>query len=620
MTDKELSTAHSGTSPPIRSKLSANPTVRIWLFTIAVAIGALVLLAGSGLRGSSLLGSPWWTAVVVTVGYVIANRFQLRLEYRDDTVFLAVTEVPTAFALLFLDPVTAVIARLVGTLPLLIRKGRHNLDNSVFNAVMLVFEIAVAFRVLEWVTGGSAPSDLRIVVAILLAVFSALTTSFVGVCGALACGHGRFFGTLREELPTAAVLTPTIASTATFAAIPALLDQYLVALGLISTCVIWFAVDRYSLLDRKHRNLRRVHDVTQAAGHSLRPDEIASLSLPVLAEALRAGRASMQILNDSGEVLAEHQVNASVDVSFSPQKNIEVDIYDFVGRLGVLRFNGRTGAARAFVADDRILAKRYAAQLAPILRNALLYAEIERLALSDPLTGAVNRRGFDQAVVTALDCEPEPESELGALVLDLDRFKEINDTFGHQVGDQVLKLFADRVRALLQPGDVFGRLGGDEFAVLVRRQRLGDACALADRIAEDSAEPFVIDGLQIVVAASVGLAIAKADDDAAHFIGRADTAMYAAKKTHVGFEMFSIEMDRSGPERLRLVTDLRSALKSEELDIALQPKICLRTSTVVAAEALVRWTHPTKGSIDPPDVVKVAEESGLIRQLTDQVL
>jgi len=204
--------------------------------------------------------------------------------------------------------------------------------------------------------------------------------------------------------------------------------------------------------------------------------------------------------------------------------------------------------------------------------------------------------------------------------MDLDRFKEVNDTLGHHAGDLLLQRFSERIRSALGPDDVLARLAGDEFALLVHDTPEA-VVELARRMLDDARQPFTIDGLDVVVTMSVGVAPLEFGDlDASPLLRRADIAMYAAKHRHTGVELYRDDIDRRTPARLSMLGDLRTALDRGDMKVHLQPKLDLETGVVVGVEALARWAHFARGTVSPDDFVPVAEETGLIKQLTDVVM
>jgi diguanylate cyclase (GGDEF)-like protein len=246
--------------------------------------------------------------------------------------------------------------------------------------------------------------------------------------------------------------------------------------------------------------------------------------------------------------------------------------------------------------------------------------ENERLSLQDPLTGLPNRTLFLQRLRKAI-AEREDGAAAVALI-DLDRFKEINDILGHHSGDELLREFAARVAGLVRAGDCFARLGGDEFALLLTR--LDDERPLleiADRIAAALERPFQLNGLPIEIEASIGSALYPAHgDDVETLVRRADAAMYLAKRDRSGHEVWSPERDDSQPEQLALIGELRRALEQRELLLHYQPQARLDDGRIVAVEALLRWQHPTRGLLGPAEFIPLAQHTGLIRPLTLYVI
>jgi diguanylate cyclase len=265
-------------------------------------------------------------------------------------------------------------------------------------------------------------------------------------------------------------------------------------------------------------------------------------------------------------------------------------------------------------------------------RMARQLTEQERLARLDPLTGLVNRK----ALVTEVADQAAAHSERAAagaadrrfalLLLDLDRFKHVNDTLGHAVGDRLLVEVGGRLAGTVRPRDLVARLGGDEFAILT--PGLVDAeqaRALAGRVAGALTEPVWLDGLPLDVGGSIGIALYPEHGiDFATLMRHADVAMYEAKHRGDAVAVYAAEADHNSAERLSLLGDLRRALESpepgDEISMYYQPQVEIATGEVVGVEALLRWHHPRRGLVNPEELTKVAEHSGVMRLLTRRVV
>jgi diguanylate cyclase (GGDEF)-like protein len=273
-----------------------------------------------------------------------------------------------------------------------------------------------------------------------------------------------------------------------------------------------------------------------------------------------------------------------------------------------------------------VLLALYAA-LFPILRRVTgrlrrQMDEIEHQALHDALTGLPNRLLFGDRVEQALLAARREPRHAAVLLIDLDRFKEINDTLGHQSGDLLLRQLGPRLQGALRASDTVARLGGDEFAVLLPNVADAEASlAIARKLLQALEEPFAIDGLVLEIEASVGVSVFPEHGyDTETLLRRADLAMYVAKEAHAGAVLYEAEHDHYSPARLTLVADLRRALQRRELTLYYQPKACVEDGSVHAVEALVRWQHPERGLLSPNDFIPLAEHTGLIRPLTLYVL
>ena len=249
-------------------------------------------------------------------------------------------------------------------------------------------------------------------------------------------------------------------------------------------------------------------------------------------------------------------------------------------------------------------------------------AENAYLALHDPLTDLPNRSLFQDRAAQAIRAARRTRHRVALMILDLDRFKEVNDTLGHHNGDLLLKQVGPRLRAALRESDSIARLGGDEFGVLLPQlSDDDDARAVAEKIRQALRDPVELNGITVDLAATVGIAVyPEHGDDVETLLQRADVAMYFAKEDHSGCELYLAERDEYSPGRLALVAELRRAIDQEELVLYYQPKAELKSGHVVGVEALVRWQHPDRGLLFPDGFVPLAERTGLIRELTVAVL
>ncbi|GAA2662525.1 MULTISPECIES: putative bifunctional diguanylate cyclase/phosphodiesterase [Nonomuraea] len=271
--------------------------------------------------------------------------------------------------------------------------------------------------------------------------------------------------------------------------------------------------------------------------------------------------------------------------------------------------------------DSPGLVPLFVAPLAAVYFTATLSMRRDHQAMHDELTGLPNRKMLIVSTEEAL-AEARHDERVGLFLIDLDRFKEVNDTMGHPVGDRLLQMVAHRLTHSVRPGDVVARLGGDEFAVLLPSIRDSHAAReVAARLRAALTEPVRLEGMTFDMDGSVGIALFP--DHAPDFellLQRADVAMYLAKEGRTGVELYQQDKDRNSPERLGLLGDLRRAVDNRELRLHYQPKVDLATGEVRGMEALLRWRHPVRGPIPPDDFIPLAEQSYLMRQLTEYVI
>jgi diguanylate cyclase (GGDEF)-like protein len=365
-------------------------------------------------------------------------------------------------------------------------------------------------------------------------------------------------------------------------------------------------------LDDGHGELLAAWLTSQGVRIEVAPSEAAALH-----RAAHASTTPIVVSSTDGDRQLLRDAEAT-DLMFAP-------LVGSSGPIGTLVVADRSGEVRGFEADDARLFATLANHATVSLENGRLVdrlrdkvEESEHQSLHDALTGLPNRVLFSRCLEEAL----LSGAPAAVLLLDLDRFKEVNDTLGHHNGDLLLKQVGDRLRGTLRRGDVIARLGGDEFAVLLPDIHADQAALQAGRgIVELLEQPFVIGDMSVDVGASIGIAVAPRDGvDAVTLVQRADVAMYTAKADQSGVETYRPDRDGYSPERLQLVSELKHAVQDRQLTVHYQPQIALSDGSVVGVEALVRWHHPTRGDIRPDEFIPVAEHTGLIRPLTSLVL
>jgi diguanylate cyclase (GGDEF)-like protein len=279
-------------------------------------------------------------------------------------------------------------------------------------------------------------------------------------------------------------------------------------------------------------------------------------------------------------------------------------------------------ADRPFTAGDLALLESDATHTTAALRNGQLIDRLWYDATHDALTALANRSAWEGAARATLAHTSFADGlEAGVLLVDLDGFKDVNDTFGHHHGDAVLVEVARRLESAVAELGVLARFGGDEFVVLVPRGRRETILAVAESIVSAMHRPVTVGDVEVEVQTSVGVAVApEHGSDLSTLLKRADLAICDGRSSGARVAVFHADLEDHGPNRLEIIADLRRALEDGEVRIAVQPKADLSTGDVTGAEVLARWTHPRRGPLPPDVFIPLAERSGLIRELTAAVL
>jgi diguanylate cyclase (GGDEF)-like protein len=651
LTHAEADIAASGFADPVRARVngSRRPDLLVagiatLVFMVCIAIYFAIPQVEEG-----LVDHGAWVVIVVVVGFALSEASVFNVYFRREAIAFSLSEIPLAFSLAYLAPLPAVAARLIAAIPVLVLLRGNRSVKLMLNISILTLDTVAASLILRWFYEGWARSNTILLVGIIVSMALASFLTSIIISLAIACHEGAAFQRIGSEIVATWWLYPVSSVLGAMTLGLALVEPALASFAIFPTAAVWYVMRAFGEQNQELRDLNAVYGFAGRVGNTLDVDEIgdeaaaetqqlfraAGAALvrfgPEQAVVHRSGRIDVQLprsiddrawrqLIESGESVIlgaaaldgygiEHHVPA---VLFSP-------VRDGADTFAVLIAAQDPTLADKFSDDDLPRVGSISEQLSVSLRRGMLHERLEWEARHDALTGLPSRTLFEWQVA---DVTKSPLSGVwGVMMLDLDRFKEVNDTLGHHAGDALLIEFSRRMAAILGPDDGFARLAGDEFAVLCHRDTHDEVVALAQDCVREGGRPVTLDGLEIVVTVSVGVAeIVEGDSEAIQPMRRADIAMYNAKWQRTGVEFYRDEIDRRTPARLSMLGDLRTAIENDQLTVVYQPKLHLGSGKIVGVEALVRWDHPTRGNVPPSEFVRVAEDTGLIKQLTDLVL
>lgn len=571
---------------------------------------------------------PWWAFGGVAVAFALAETMVFDVEFRRQTASFSMAEVALAGALVLLGPVPAVLARIVGSGAALAARRVPPLKTA-FNLSHFGLEAALAV----WATRAVLPSEastMTVVVTVGLACLftSALGTILVSIVVSLYEGDLR--RRLADELVTFSSIAFAGPTVGMMAVAVAFVDLRLLVVpcGLIAG--LWIVLRAGSDLGQRFRDLSEAHGFARAIGRAVELDDIATVAVEEISRMVRAGRTALVLAGGPDEPMRHFG-----DVQLTPLARCLLDdpdaapmagmaavrLGDELGEIGLLLVADRFGGAVTFSDDDRHRLDTIAEQLASSLRKGRLGEQIAHDARRDRLTGLPNRSRFEQLGQAILD-RPEQPGSVGVIVADLARFKEINESLGHHVGDQLLIEVGRRIDAVASrlEGDVAARLGGDEFVLFVRRPDTDSLEALGRDLAASLGAPATVGDIDVVIGASVGLAVDDGRRSIVALLRQADLAMRAAKRNRIAYQRFHPDLEHVTADRIALIAELRTALEADTLDLYFQPQLELGSGDITGVEALVRWNHPTRGFVPPDVFVPLAEQSGLIHDLTRFVM
>jgi diguanylate cyclase (GGDEF)-like protein len=623
-------------------------TPAVALLTGLVATAAVLLYAGP-VSGLAAPDGPRLHWALLAVLYTLTAAFPVRFELRRDTHTVDLIDIPLVLGLHLTGPAGLVLARLAGTVVTLLRQGTRGLKLA-FNLSLAVLEASVALVLFAGVFGGREAGGAALLLATFAAVLVTDLLSGLLISAAIALHSG--VADLRGSiLAMAAGVAAAVANTSLglIAVILVVNDPGSIWLLAVVAAVLVLAYRAYASLRGEHERLERLHSFTRAVAES-EPGAVAAAILTEARDVLRAQRAGIVRLPLAGagavrtEAGPDGILTAPVDpadpdaellgrlvaqapIALGPPDDVmAAPLRDSTGIVGILLVAGRLGDVSHFAQADLRLLETLAGQASIALEKGQLFESLRRdaaerahQATHDALTGLPNRSMFGERVRRQMT---EPGREAAVLLIGLDRFKDVNDTLGHHIGDLVLREVAARLRRDLPPEYVVARLAGDEFAVMI--PDVADrylVLVLAGRVHEIIDRPYSLEGLDLEIAGSVGIAVSPDHGlDAGLLLRRADMALAAAKTAHSTIEVYSPGSDHSSARRLTLLGALRSALERHELTLHYQPKAELATGRIAGVEALLRWHHPVHGFVPPDEFIPIAESTGLIRPLALYVI
>ena len=645
-----------------RTGSGASRMAAVWVFA-----GALGLVSIGGWRLIGLpppvrtsFTIPWPLLAVAFVGAEVAV-VRFRLRGQSATVNLA--ETPLVVGLVFCGPAGVVPARVAAAVAVFWAHRRQSARKVVYNVCAQAFETVVALRVYFAALGGASPISRRGWVAAFAATAAAQAASTMSVIVVMRLSTGRADRrAARILVPAVAVVTFTNCSLSLISLSVLWIDP-LGGLLLAGVCLV-AGLGYRTFQDQRERQsvLERIYDFTQAVTGHTDGAAVVSATLSAARDTMAAAVSELYLaqgagwlhyrLDDGGLALTtaarpealERLAMAGGQGVLVPRgaSRDELGLLELAERgvgdavavpllgadlEGSLTVTDRQSDTATFTAQDLRALTSMGAHAAVALHGALLLERLHReveekehQALHDALTGLPNRTLFASRVDERI-AERDRCGTVAVMLVDLDGFKEVNDTLGHAVGDLVLKATAARLRAEVAGRGTVARLGGDEFAVIVSVPDPDAALRAAERVTRAIEQPIEEEELLIEVRASLGVALCPAHgDDAASLLRLADVAMYAAKKARSGVALYEARHDHYSPRRLTLAGELRQAIGAGGLSVAYQPQLDLQTGSITGCEALVRWSHRRHGMVPPDEFIPVAEQTGLIIPLTEHVL
>ncbi len=654
-------------APTTRTKAPRRSGSTRVLFLTAVIAAAALLIAMIVSDWDSLgeeLGVPWW--VLIPAVY-LSEITVVHFRGRRDAHSFSMSEIPMIFGLFFFAPAHMMLSVAIGSTLVLSLHRRQPLLKLLFNVSQFTLVFGIAIVVFRSIARLGQPLGIAGWAGALIAALAALTTAMflVNLAIFLVSGSFRRPG-IGEVIGLSTLATLMSSSLALIAVTMTQLAPGMAFLAMIPPAILFLSYRAYMSQREQRTRLEALYDATRVL-HQTPESEQAMLVAVDRARAMFAaefaeitlfvdesheagyrtrvgpadGELQMKLIPLDHERPVWHEIASTRasrlfdrdDEEFtrlgdcpSIREGIATPLFVDEAVGGILLVANKLDDVSSYKPSDIKLLETFARQVAVSLENGklvdslasltILKEELRHQALHDSLTGLANRANFTARVSDALS-NLEEGASVAVMFLDLDDFKNVNDSFGHAAGDQLLIGVAERLQAECRSNDTVARIGGDEFAILIPSTRDTAAPAgLASRMIDSLELPFLIDGHQMLARASIGIALSVPDGDPRELLSNADAAMYAAKHQGKGtYRQYVDTMHDEVKKTLELRTSLQTALQLNQLEMYYQPIVDITSGTISRFEALMRWHHPTLGTIQPTDFIPYAEDSGLIVHL-----
>ena len=641
--------------------------VRTRVVGVAIVMGAIGVAILAALPGAEVpeppVTFPWWA---LASAFALTETFVIRFHVRRDTHTVSLSEIPFILGLAMASPMALVVGRIVGAGTVLVFHRRQALHKVVFNVGIFLLDTAVALVVYRILLAGRSQVSAAGLGAGFAALIAALVVGIAAVALAIRLTQpGIPFGGVARTL-LAAFVIGIVASALGIAGLALAWQDPLALVGVaVAAGGLYGALRVYGSLGKRYGDLEAIYEFTSSIDGAADTDQLAELTLSHLRDVFGTDFAEIVFNRGVGSTavtltavgiqrrpappgLVTHFVEALPDAdavavmrldeapaevrAHYAEEGMEQGMVALLAggdETSTLLVVGPRNDGLEYAPDDRRLLSALGRQARVSFERGRLVDRLRRevrqkdyQAVHDALTGLPNRLHFTFVVEKALRRARSENRRVAVVLVDLDSFKEVNDTIGHQRGDVLLQEMAMRLNDTVGGDEHVARLGGDEFGLLLQDlDGVNEAVQWATKIASVMHRPFVNEGLAIQVSGSIGIAMAPDHGtDGTTLLRRADVAMYEAKSKGSSFEVYDPQFDGYSTRRLAMAAELRSAIETDEILLAYQPKADIASGRVIGVEALARWPHPRHGVVPPDEFVELAERTGLITPLTEHVL